>query len=730
MLNRSKFYILVALIVFCSSFGRQVDFSISDSAKIYSDSATNLKKIRHLDKALEAANKSVLYARKSNKHELLAESYYTLGNIQIEIKNYNSAIESLLRSVSYTNSLKPTSLSALAYYNLGICYLRQDKFEKAENYFEKANSIFDNLSLFDAKNMVNLEKANVYLEREKLPNAEKTLKEIILNLKTDNNNKILPEVYYLLGIINYNSKQYTIASNHLFKSYKLSQQHKDVSQELKTAKKLSETYEKLALTNNSIFYLKRYIKLKDSIGTNEIQGFMSNKAKVGDVLRSMEKLDKEKKEQERANKFSKLINILSIALITILSLLSLSLYRNNIIRNKSNELLQEKNKELEDAKERIEKASQARAEFLSTVSHELRTPLNAINGISHILLDDNPKESQIEYLKSLKFSGNYLLTYINDILEINRIESNNIEVEKINFDVKELLQNIHNSFKELASQNNNDFNLTISEEVPTYLIGDPTKLSQILINLINNALKFTNNGDVSVRVNTITTKKKICKINFVVSDTGIGIPLEKQEQIFESFSQGSVEINRKYGGTGLGLTIVKKLIDLMHGKIELKSIPNQGATFTFSLDFPLGIQQDKNISKNLIVDEAVFIDKNILLVEDNKINQMITKKIVEKKQMKVALCETGEDAIEMMRNNTYDLVLMDVHLPGINGTIATEEIRKFDTTTPIIALTAISLNENREMLMSFGMNDVITKPFNPDVFYKTIEINLIQHANS
>ncbi|MPT33957.1 MAG: response regulator, partial [Flavobacterium sp.] len=383
---------------------------------------------------------------------------------------------------------------------------------------------------------------------------------------------------------------------------------------------------------------------------------------------------------------------------------SLSLYKNNIIRKKTNQLLKEKNLELEVQKERAERASKARSEFLSTVSHELRTPLNAINGITHILLEDKPKESQLTYLNSLKFSGNYLSTFINDILEINRVESNALEVEHINFNIRELFQNIMDSFVEIANNNNVICRLNIEETVPSFLIGDPTKLSQILINLINNSLKFTKDGDVWVNVFQTGKDGNCVDLHFEIIDTGIGILKEKQETIFDSFTQGSVEINRKYGGTGLGLSIVRRLVEILGGKIHLESELDKGAKFYFDLAFPIGEEIKVEKKTGLGYDEQWLIDKKILLVEDNKINQMITKKMLERKQMVCTIIENGEDAIEHLEKhrNEYDLVLMDVHLPGINGTIATEEIRKFDMQTPIIALTAISLDENREMLLSYG----------------------------
>lgn len=431
-------------------------------------------------------------------------------------------------------------------------------------------------------------------------------------------------------------------------------------------------------------------------------------------------ISKSERANKRINATSKLINILAVALVSILSLLSISLYKNNLFRIKSNQLLLEKNKELELAKEKAEKASKARSEFLSTVSHELRTPLNAINGITHLLIEENPKDSQVNYLNSLQFSGNYLLHFINDILEINRIDSENVPIERINNDLKAQLENIQKSFKEIAEANNNTFILDIDESIPTSMIYDPTKLAQIFLNLVNNSLKFTRNGFVKLSARLGEVKDNQLTINFKIADNGIGIPDDKQETIFDSFSQGSIEINRKYGGTGLGLAIVKKLIELLGGNIYLNSKVGLGTTFSFEL--PFEISDETPIIKPVIeYDESKLNAKKILLVEDNKINQMITKKMLENKGIYCDIVDNGEAAIESLQNeHSYDLVLMDVHLPGINGTVATQRIREFNNLTPIIALTAISLNENREMLLSFGMTDVITKPFEPVRFYKTI----------
>jgi len=341
-------------------------------------------------------------------------------------------------------------------------------------------------------------------------------------------------------------------------------------------------------------------------------------------------------------------------------------------------------------------------------------------------LEENPKKSQMHYLSSLKFSGNYLTTFINDILEINKIESNKLEIEYINFNLKQLLEDIQNSLKEIATINNNKFILKVDSGIPENLIGDPTKLSQIFMNLINNALKFTNNGTVSVLARLRNYQNDNATIFFQIVDTGIGIPEDKLKTVFESFSQGSVEINRKFGGTGLGLTIVKKLVRILGGRIRLKSVVDQGSTFSFELNFKV---ENSPISKKIVTknyNSEIFKDKKILVVEDNKINQMITQKMLANKAMKCTIIDNGEEAIQILKKNTFDMVLMDVHLLGINGTIATQQIREFDNKTPILALTAISLNENREMLLSFGMTDVITKPFVAEDFYSIMAQNIVE----
>lgn len=697
-----------------------------DSVDYYIELSNFNIKTNNYKFSLAFAQRAIDYAKNTSNIVAQADAYATLGAIYFELKKYDDAIETYYKSVSLYNSIKPSSNQAFSYYRIGLCYMEKGDYSKADVNFSKAKTIYETIKIPDAIELLNLQKGIVYKAKGEYKSAIPIFNQIIAKPDGDDVFKTKAEALYQIGNIEMQDNRKNLALNYLNRAYELNSKDKNIEQKAKILFSLSQVYERLLDINAAYSLLKKHLQLKDSISELNTQKLGSEdyvQFKESERLKTIEQMDKENKEQQKANKVAKLISILAIALISILSLLSLSLYKNNIIRNQSNLLLKEKNNELQLAKEKAEKASKARSEFLSTVSHELRTPLNAINGITHLLLEENPKESQLNYLTSLKFSGNYLLTFINEILEINRIESNTIETENLNFNLKQLLGNIQHSLKELALVNNNSFTIEIDPIIPDFLIGDPTKLSQIFLNLINNALKFTKNGDVKVILLVNEINSEFTAIHFEVLDTGIGIPEEKMETVFDSFSQGSIEINRKYGGTGLGLTIVKKLIDILGGKIKLESKVGKGSSFSFDLSFKIGTDQIF-YEKIADFDASVLDGKRVLLIEDNKINQMITKKMVENKGMVCEVIDNGEDAIEAVRNQNYDLVLMDVHLPGINGTVATQTIRTFDKKIKIIALTAISLNENRDMLLSYGMNDVITKPFDPIDFYKVISQNL------
>ncbi len=697
---------------------------ISDSTDYYLEIGLfNKEAKKSYTKAILYTEKAIEYAKANNLDNKLADCYLQLATIFYELEKNDLAIDYYIRAISIYSKGEPNSNIALSYYGLGKCYLKKNNIAFAEIYFEKATVIYKKLNFLEAIELINLQKAIIKKEKGKYNEASSILKGVIENISDDAFLSTKTEAYIQLGEIEIINKKYSQAINYLNLANQTNEANNNDYQLTKRIYKLlSTTYEKSNNISNANLYLKKYADLTDSIGkyyNNYVAENTVDKIQFDKQLKTIEQLDKEKKSQQKTLRFSKLISILSIALISILSLLSLSLYKNNKIRISTNKLLKEKNRELTIEKNKAERASKARADFLSTVSHELRTPLNAINGITYLLLQEKPKVSQLNYLKSLEFSGNYLLNFINDILEINRLESDKVVVEKINFNLSELTENIVTSFKEFIHENNIKCHLHIDKSIDFNLKGDPTKLSQILINLLNNAIKFSKNGDVWCTIKKREETAENVTLYFEIKDNGIGIPKDKQEAIFDSFSQGSVEINRTYGGTGLGLSIVKKILELMGSEIQLSSESGKGSTFGFELQFEKGVANKTKIIEPK-PDITLLNEKKVLLVEDNKINQMITQKMLEKRGISCNIIDNGEDAIEDVKINNYDLILMDVHLTGINGTEATSEIRKFNNHIPIVALTAISLNENREMLLSYGMNEVITKPFEPEHFFTIV----------
>ena len=723
-------HFLLFIVFFHSIVYSQIENKI-DSVSHYSQLANENIKNNNYKKALFFTQKSIDYCKKHKNIQAEAVQTYDLGKIYFDLNLHNDAIELFGKSIVLFNriSKKPNYKVANAYYFISLSCTEKKNYILAESAILKTEEIQKNLKITDKADLIKLQKGILSKIRGDFAIASILFNDIIAKPDSELLTNSKAEALYQMGTIEDANKRYNLALNYFNRALELNNLTKNANQKSNILLALSTVYDKLLDKSTAYSYLKKHLNLKESIvlsneeklGINDYEIFKESQRKQEEIS-----IEKENKEKEKDDKFSKLISILAIAIISILSLLSLSLYKNNIIRNQTNTLLKEKNSELILAKNKAEEASKARSEFLSTVSHELRTPLNAINGITHLLLEENPKKSQMHYLSSLKFSGNYLTTFINDILEINKIESNKLELEYINFNLKQLLEDIQNSLKEIAIINNNKFILKVDSAIPENLIGDPTKLSQIFMNLINNALKFTNNGTVSVTAQLRNHHNNNAAIYFQIIDTGIGISEDKLKTVFESFSQGSVEINRKFGGTGLGLTIVKKLVRILGGRIKLKSVIGEGSTFSFELNFKVDSSPILKKAVTLNYDPEIFKGKKILVVEDNKINQMITQKMLVNKAMKCTIIDNGEEAIQILKNTCYDMVLMDVHLLGINGTIATQQIREFDNKTPILALTAISLNENREMLLSFGMTDVITKPFVAEDFYSIIAQNIIE----
>lgn len=648
--------------------------------------------IKNFPKAESEAAQAIILLTDLDEKSLLAQSYSLYGLILTRLDNFRDAEESIKKANNIYISLGDEVGQAEIIFALGVLEERRGNFKNAINYFDAAAPLFKGIDHTYLEAYSHLNKANAYLYLDN-DNPPQNLIESKKALET------------ALEIIDAKPYANLIVQGHHIAS--------TIAMRENDLEKAQLEFQQYTIKNDSL----------NQVYINAVSKGVDENANVNDLETIIVSQQNAINDQRRSINFGKMTTGLSIALIVILSLLTLSLYKNNNLRAKANELLQDKNSELQLAKEKAEKASLAKAQFLSTITHELRTPLYAVTGLTHLLLEEDPKPHQKEHLNSLKFSGEYLLSLINNILDLNKLEANKVEVEKTSFNLKKRANDVLIALKKSADDRKNNLHFEFDETIPVKLLGDPLKLSQILINLIGNSLKFTQNGDIHVRIQKLKESSDRTTIHFEIEDNGVGISKKKQKSIFETFSQASLQINRKFGGTGLGLSIVKNLLELMGSRIQLESQLGKGSKFWFDINFSISEElQDNENPNNIIydVDYVALENREILVVEDNKINQMITKKILEKNKMKCLVADNGTDAIALVKEHNFDAVLMDIHMPGISGIEATQEIRKFNRQLPIIALTAVTIDENLDDFYRAGFNEIIPKPFKTEEFFEKI----------
>jgi signal transduction histidine kinase len=726
--------ILILLVQACNLYA-QNDISNSVNSedseiKIYLDSINELMKAdyykENYSSVIIKGNEILKIAKDNELNNEITRIRSFLANSYLNLNDSIKSLEYARKNIQLAKQLKDITSLVGSRIDLGNIYYAFGEPEKAINSFKKAIPLAkkddNNLALF----IINQNIAQIYFEHfndhEKAkPYLDAAEQNVAEDFKIGLSSLNLYKARYA-----FLNKDYDLANNFYQQAIQLS---KD-SNNLDVLKKAYQGYiECLASKGN---YKKAYNigKIKDSISLEQSKEEIKKSADNLNITLKNSKIEEELKNEELKNKIileraDAQKKILIICVLVSILLLALLAYLLKVTKNrrKLNIELNKKNQEYLEAKLESEKLAEAKSRFLSTMSHELRTPLYGIIGLSTILNNDSNLKSHKTELQSLKFSADYLLNLVNDVLTLNKMDSREKnKFESKAFHLKDFLNNIKESLEYLTGQTNNDLIITLDSKIPNWIKGDQTKMSQVLINLLGNALKFTNHGKVQLIVSLIKITENDIKLKFEVKDNGIGIPLADQQKIFKEF--GQLKHQGDFQGTGLGLTIVQKLLIEMKSNIQLESVVNEGSNFFFEITF--AIAKKKHANKD--IEDTVSIDmlrgKKVLVVDDNRINLLVTKKTLESHKIIVEVATNGQEGIDKIIQTDYDLVLMDVHMPIMDGIEATKKIRELQKPTIIIALTAVTQDEQDDRFKSAQFDDSIVKPYKVNEFLKTLASNL------
>lgn len=582
----------------------------------------------------------------------------SISNLHFDLYDYDNALEYAKRCLEIFKKYDDKKRLISVYHTLGNIYLKQEVYNLAIVNFKRSLVLSEPNTV--GHMLANSGIGKVYYKEKMFEKAQKYLRLVIQQAKELSNFEgiIISEFY--LGRISLDEMDYKNALIHFDIAFDLANEHSRKHDVMSIHEMYAQVYEKMGDIVEAYENLKKFEKLKEEIF-----------------------------QQNAINKL-----------------------RNLQVRHEIEFAVKEK--------EVAEQSAKLKQEFIANMSHEIRTPMNAIVGMARLLQEKNPRDDQNKYLNAITQSADNLLVIINDILDFSKIEAGKITIESVPFSLKHLLKNVVTLLRFKAVEKGIDIRFDANENVPEHLIGDPTRLSQVLMNLAGNAVKFTEKGMVQIVCRNVELEDDFVKIAFDVIDTGIGISEKYVGKIFESFTQAGTDVARKFGGTGLGLTISKQLVELMEGSIEVSSKIGEGTTFTFLLPFQIGDGKFIEQLDELDIAESdlnVLNRTKILLVDDNEFNRIVAVDTLKSIAANIDITEaqSGFDAIEKLKESTFDLVLMDIQMPKMSGIETTKKIRnEFDepiSNIKIIAMTANVMKNDIDNYLQNGMNDHIPKPF-------------------
>lgn len=736
VLKKNIFFIF--FLIYSISFSQNdASYKKNDSLEALLSTSENLRLKNDVYQSLEYSFKAVNYAQELKSNHYLSDAYMTLGTAQYENNDYENATKNFLKALSFTEKTEDKILLPYILNNLAnIYYDAHNDYENALKYY-KRSVILGKRSYHITRYKVPLENLIwTYMDLDRYEEAAPYLKEAdSIDCTFPDSIKIDRSSLYMLRARNYaHYGDIQKAEENFDKSFEY------LKDENYWPKGKSYFYQYRAQMYEDIGAYKKAAADLKKLNENDHKLFANSKLKSNEIAKIRFKVDQYEQELEIANREKVLLlnidkNNKTIILISFISLLLLAgvvffYYRGYQSKKKTSQLLELKNKELYEAKSQAEKLSTVKSQFIATISHELRTPLYGVVGISSILLEDEArKEKDKKLLNSLKFSADYLLDLVNKVLKVSKIDSEKNELINTPTDLLSLSENILQSFEYQSQQKENKLILDHTKNIPKLVNVDALRISEILINLIGNANKFTNKGTIWLRIKLISRDSKTARIRYTIEDTGVGIPEDQKEYIFEEFSQvGSIYDNKQ--GTGLGLSIVKNLVQLMGSQIHFESKKSVGSMFYFDID--VAIPETAEIMETSIKTENLDtqLAAKILVAEDNKVNQLVTKNLLKNIGCTCIIAENGIEAVKLLKKDSFDIILMDINMPVMDGMQATLKIRQFDTTTPIIALTASELSEVADDCIQAGMNDLINKPLHKNDLKQAIIKNLNTHIVS